>query len=136
MIITIKFIAFNLIDRIRLIIWILNARGDLAASTKRQHTHFLPQYDYVFDHDGNMLVDHVLRFDHLVKDFSKLTKLYPDYLKGVILSEEAEKVHHDENAGLTVDNFNEELTDLIEKTYAKDFEYFGFEKRSERDKIQ
>ena len=34
--------------------------------------HFLPQHVYVYDMEGNQVIDHILRFEQLNEDFSAL----------------------------------------------------------------
>mmetsp|Transcript_19064 Transcript_19064/g.23189 ORF Transcript_19064/g.23189 Transcript_19064/m.23189 type:complete len:101 (-) Transcript_19064:1056-1358(-) len=38
--------------------------------------HFIPQSQYVFNEDGSLAVDHVLRFESLNDDFSRLMSMY------------------------------------------------------------
>ena len=92
--------------------------------------HFLPQYDYVYDMEGNQVIDHILRFEHLNEDFSALMTLYdlPIGLPG-------KKIHVRNNKGLkmTVANLTKETIDVINKVYDKDFAPFNYLKVSSPD---
>jgi len=91
--------------------------------------HYIPQYNYVFNGNGRRMVNHILRFDHLIEDFAKLVNLYPKYLKGVKLSSKRKLQNQDRS--LSVDDLSKEVLELTEFVYAKDFEYFGFDKITE-----
>jgi len=39
------------------------------------YRHIKPQYDFLYDQRGNLLVDYVGRFEHLAEDFAKVSEL-------------------------------------------------------------
>merc|ERR1712157_162891 len=77
--------------------------------------HFLPQHYYIYNIKGKKIVDHILRFEKLDKDFSKLMK---DYSLSVTLGEEDVR---DKDCTLTADDLSKETIDLINTMYLEDF---------------
>ena len=114
------------------ITWLLQFKENYQ---ENQAGHLIPQHEFLFDKNDKIVVDHVLRFDHLKEDFTELVKLYPGYLGDLELPEKAEKGAksgaHINIFNLTVDDFDSDTKRLIEDVYAKDFEYFGFQKAKE-----
>jgi hypothetical protein len=87
--------------------------------------HYIPQYDFVFDDDGDknngreQIVTHILHFENLQQEFEELMKAYE--LQDVNLTSSHARVRK-ESATLGVDDLTPGTIDLINKIYAKDFE--------------
>ena len=103
---------------------------------KRCAGHFLPQHDYVYDMEGNQVIDHLLRFEHLNEDFSTLMTLYdlPIGLPG--------KMNARNNTGqtgasgkLTVANFTKKTIEVINKVYDRDFALMNYLKVASPDEF-
>jgi len=87
--------------------------------------HFLPQHYYVYNTKGEKVVDHILRFENLDEDFSKLMKKYS---LNVRLGKEDVR---DKDCTLTADNLSKETIEIINTIYSEDFSLLGYSKRSE-----
>ena len=81
--------------------------------------HYVEQYKYVDDTSKI----HILRFENLEKEFYDLMKMYN--LENVILEKTNSKPA---SAPYTVNDFSNELIDLINDVYDKDFKLFGYDK--------
>ena len=114
--------------------------------------HLLPQSYYVFDQNGTQMVDYVLRYETLQRDFAQLMDRFN--LSHVVLSE-----HHRTNTGhlyhpppphdnnnnnhnnsssssgggqrrLTPDDFDEKTLEAINARYKRDFVLLGYPMRT------
>lgn len=61
--------------------YILNVRNsdkpeEVERDIKPHFKHFLNQVDYVYNKDGHKIIDHVLRYENMEKDFNDLMKQY------------------------------------------------------------
>lgn len=83
--------------------------------------HFFPQHLYVFDTEGNQVIDHILRFENLDEDFDALMKLYN-------LDIELPKKLNARNSTdlLTVKDLTMETIYVINKVYLMDFVRFSY----------
>jgi hypothetical protein len=83
----------------------------------------LPQHLYVYDNTTQM-VDHVLHYERLAQEFHALMK---EYQLDIVLPEEKR------NAGgfhfLSSANLTKTSITLINRVYANDFSYFGYDFR-------
>jgi hypothetical protein len=106
-----------------------------------KYRHVMPQYDMLYDKEGNLLVDYVGRFETLQQDFdqvceklaiedSRLPHRNPSDKKSRELKRKlknllfmnGENRHH----GLT-DFYDDETRDAVADYYRKDFETFGYQ---------
>jgi hypothetical protein len=78
--------------------------------------HIRPQYQYVSDSEGNCLVDEILKFEHLHLDMARLLKRY-----GLSTN----SIKSPQIRGLK-EYYNRAQLDLINESYAKDFEYYSY----------
>jgi len=78
-----------------------------------------PLWEYVYDRDGNKLVDYVGRFENLKKDF----KIICD-MAGVTKA----KLRHYGKMERTAyqDYYNEDLRRIVHEIYREDFDLFGY----------
>lgn len=84
--------------------------------------HFIPQFDYVFDHNGQQLVDHVLHFENLDQEFTELMDVY-----NLPFNITAHTVRNRTARGiLTFQDLNLRTIKLINQIYEKDFEIGGY----------
>ena len=90
--------------------------------------HLLPQSLYIFDENGNRVVDHVIRYENLDEEFKGLMD---QYNMNVTLPQARTNVGHtdDENKRMTVDDLDTRTIQLINAIYARDFELLGYTKR-------
>jgi len=82
--------------------------------------HFLPQYFYVFNTQGEKVVNHVLQFEKLNTEFPILME---QYSFDVSLA----KYNVGKDKHLTYHNLTRETLDLLNIFYAEDFEFFDYE---------
>jgi hypothetical protein len=82
--------------------------------------HWWPQHKFIYDADGNKMVDYVLRMDNLNQEFNDLMREYNLPLQLNSKTNESNKMY-----GLK-DIFTNNLS-KINKIYKKDFELFGSE---------
>ena len=100
----------------------------MARKSIRDHrgAHWLPQHMYVYDVEGNQVIDHILRFEHLNEDFSALMKLYN------LAIELPEKKNARNTTGttsaLTVANLTKDTIKVINWVYKEDFKRFHYQK--------
>ncbi len=105
-----------------------------------KYRHILPQSDYLFDQEGNQLVNFIGRFENLQKDFdyicqqlninkttlphknssSSLRRLLLRKLRHLFSSHNRINKHYSEY-------YDEELLDIVNRMYAKDIEIFGYQ---------
>jgi hypothetical protein len=86
------------------------------------HGHFFPQHLYAFDTNGNQVVDHALRYEHLNEDFSALMKLYElDIALPTKMNARNESLLQ-----MTVANLTEETIHVINTVYLLDFVRFCY----------
>ena len=77
--------------------------------------HFTPQHTYI----SKQLNIHVLKFENLANEFSKLMKQYD-------LDIHLEKSNSTNKGGYSVANFDKETVALIQEVYREDFKRFGY----------
>jgi Sulfotransferase family len=101
--------------------------------------HFIPQFDYIYDSNGQQVVQHVLHFETLEAGFGALLQQYnlshtislPRY------NHTRQKQQDDmglfvraaRGRNLGVENLTQTNIDLINAIYRKDFETFGYSMR-------
>jgi hypothetical protein len=75
--------------------------------------HQRPQSDYIF-HNGNQVVDHIIKFENIEEEFEELT--------GLVLS----KKSNASKSSLTADDISDKNIHFINYFYHEDFENFGY----------
>ena len=89
----------------------------------REDGHFIPQYHYCYQSNGEQVVDHILKFENLSVEFANLMR---EWGLGLKLNRRDGVARH--SCKLTVKDLDKRTIDLINSTYSKDFEAFGYEK--------
>ncbi len=84
-----------------------------------QITHLIPQYEYLCDKRGNVLVDFVGRFENLEHDVALLSK---KLRKNIRLG------HHNYNAKKKgyKEIYTDEMIEKVSRIYQKDIDIFGY----------
>lgn len=82
--------------------------------------HWWPQHKFIYDADGNKMVDYVLKMDNLNQEFNDLMKEYNLPLQLNSKTNESNKMYGLED--IFINNLNK-----INRLYRKDFELFGSE---------
>lgn len=87
--------------------------------------HFLPQHYYIYNRQGEKMVDHILRYEWLDAEFSDLMKKYS-------LNIELSKKENVRTSlsKLTVADLTQETIDIINDQYSEDFTLLGYPKQS------
>ena len=105
-----------------------------------KYRHVIPQSDYLFNENGEQLVDFIGRFEHLQKDFSQVCqhlnisdstlphknssysfrRLWTRKLRHLFSLNKRVKKHYSEY-------YDEELKQLVADIYAQDIALFGYE---------
>jgi len=81
-------------------------------------THLIPQYDYICDLMGNVLVDFVGRFENLEDDIKLLSKK---------LNKELELEHYNfNNKKHYTEVYTQVMIDIVSEVYQKDIDIFGY----------
>ena len=81
--------------------------------------HTLPQCDFLFDIDGNQLVDFIGRFENLQEDFNISCDKIGIPHKSLPHKHKSKHKHYTEH-------YNDETRDIVAEKYAKDIEMFGY----------
>ena len=81
--------------------------------------HWLPQHYYMYDENGQRMVDHILHFENLHNEFSALMKMYN---LDVVLPVPEKKDHASNTNRLTAKDLYPETLAIINRVAAKDFE--------------
>ena len=82
-------------------------------------THFIPQYDFVFNESGKRMVEHVLRFENLQEEFDALMA---HYSLNISLPSKHGQRHRSSDATLGIKDLSNETVRLIEARFGRDFE--------------
>ena len=82
--------------------------------------HWWPQHKFIYDADGNKMVDYILRMDNLNQEFNDLMREYNLPLQLNSKTNESNKMYGLED--IFINNLNK-----INRLYQKDFELFGSE---------
>ena len=92
--------------------------------------HYLPQAEFVYDTTGKQVVDHVLRFENLGRDFADLMA---QYNLSIFLNETTNKGAWTRGKRMTVDDLYPETIRRINEIAKRDFEAFGYEMHTTAD---
>tara|TARA_B100000700_G_C14892268_1_gene783296 strand:+ start:384 stop:1055 length:672 start_codon:yes stop_codon:yes gene_type:complete len=81
-------------------------------------THFMPQYDFVCDKNGKIMIDYVGRFEDLNKSFSEISH---------ILKLDFKLDHHNKNDKKNYqDVYTSEMIEKVAQIYKKDIDIFEY----------
>lgn len=114
------------------------------------YIHTVPQYDFLFDEDGNQLVDFIGRFENLQKDFDEVCQQlgiqqntlprvnvsatqtshsFPGKMK-LLLKKISNKLHlkkqKAKNTHSYVESYDDESREFVENLYKRDIETFKY----------
>ena len=88
-------------------------------SNIEKHIHFKPQYEFLYDTNNNLLVNHLAYFETINDDFTFITNK---------LKLNASLGKHNANPGDSYrDIYTEESIAIVKDIYAKDINLFGYE---------
>lgn len=90
----------------------------LSLSNIQEHIHFKPQYEFIYDNKGNILIDFVAYFETINEDFSYIAnKLKLNSSLGT----------HNANPGKSYkDIYSKESSEKVALIYKKDINLFGY----------
>jgi len=86
--------------------------------------HWIPQRDFVYDHTGRKVVDHVLKYETLHEDFAKLMDIYG---MNISLHSRDVRTGRSYEKKIGVAELQPDVLKLINEIYADDFEEFGYD---------
>ena len=92
----------------------------LNESKIHSHLHFKPQFEFLYDHKGNLLIDDLGYFETLEEDFRRLKKRVPGSKALQHKNPTTRKINS------YADTYTEEAKRKVEQLYKKDIETFGY----------
>lgn len=92
-------------------------KGRDNSNIRDYYCHLIPQYEYIYDDNGERTCDTILNFDNLNEDFNNLMKA-----KNIDLQLDDKTKENKSHFNLTVDDIDEENMKKIFKYYKKDFD--------------
>lgn len=103
--------------------WIIQKLEDCQ---QKQHfySHFLPQHYYVYDANGQRMIDHVLRYENLSQEFPKLVQRFN---LPIVLPDKRLHKRDSANMYFTKEHLSDKAINLINTFYEKDFKLLGYE---------
>ena len=85
---------------------------------KRKRSHFIPQFNFLCDDNGEIIVDFIGRYENLDEDFNKVCEI-----NGLNLQlPHRMKTNHKKYT----EYYNKDTEQLVADVYAKDIEYFNY----------
>jgi Sulfotransferase family len=106
--------------------------GNVTDVTRALHGHMLPQAYYVYDENGNKIIDHVIRYENLSAEFDALMVEYglpiklPSKKEGIPMFHTYNRKGVSHSQQMTVNELSPENIAKINEVYARDFELFGY----------
>lgn len=97
--------------------WIREHLNEMTVTGQTMNCHFVPQYEYVYDDEGNTTCDYRLNFDNLTEDFNKLMQI-----ENVDLRLEDTVKHNTSDFKMNITDLDEDNVRRIYEIYRKDFE--------------
>ena len=114
--------------------WIV---GHLKQIAKILQDHMLPQHYYVYDENGDKVIDHIIRYENLKPEFDELMETYGLPMR--MSDKNSKTVHHTyvdsskrrrrrrkKEKHTSVDDISPENIQKINEVYSRDFELFGY----------
>lgn len=90
----------------------------LSAENIRKHIHFKPQYEFIYDDKGNLLIDYIGYFETINEDFNAI---------GHKLGINTKLATHNANPGQCyTEIYNEQSKQRVAEIYCNDIERFGY----------
>jgi hypothetical protein len=89
----------------------------------KEKSHYIPQYDFVYDTKGNLIVDYVLRFENFHADMKELCRLTNINIDVAKLCQKCMTSSHNHYSRYLR---NYKTIEIIQKLYKKDFDAFGY----------
>lgn len=83
------------------------------------HIHFRPQYQFVCDDSGKLLLDYLAYFETIAEDFEKIA--------GHLQLERHLKHHNASPVGRYQDIYDDDARSRVAEVYARDIELFGYD---------
>ena len=99
--------------------WLVDKFDMLNTYPHLDNNHFLPQSEYIFNKSGNQIVRHILRFENLEDDFSKLMKQY-----NLDITLDHRNASYD--CDIKLDDISSTNISKINLYYEQDFKNFGY----------
>ena len=118
-----KFGGYNGVDRNNVTVMNGWMQKRLSPHIKKQ-VHRLPQHLYVYNLEGEKVIDHVLRFEHLDSDFTALMERYG---LGVALPQRL-NARNATTSMLTTANLTDDTIQMMNDFYDADFRLFNYSK--------
>lgn len=82
---------------------------------------YLPQYDFLSDNEGNILVDYIGRFETIVKDFYSILEI----IKVPLMKLPKYNINKNRKKDYRK-NYSIKNRKIVEEKYKKDLEFFGY----------
>jgi hypothetical protein len=100
------------------------------------YRHIKPQYDFLYDQQGKLLVDYVGRFENLVSDFSEVSELITEQRLSLPHQNKTPVAGFKHKVRALVipkrkldyqDYFDSESREFVENLYAQDIKHFAYQ---------
>jgi hypothetical protein len=88
----------------------------------KQYYPFYTCYDYLTDKDGNIMVDDIIKFETLSKDYNSFCKKYNIQSDLLHINKNIYKPNKVDYKKM----YDEEMKEVVEKIFKKDFELFDY----------
>jgi hypothetical protein len=86
----------------------------------QEDIHFIPQYKFITDDIGNILVDHILRYEHMDTQYAQFVQEYTGHMPEVLKKVNTSKHDHFMNY------YDRDTMNIVYSIYNKDFELFKY----------
>lgn len=103
--------------------WVKYKLKQVNSTPDMDDNHFVPQWRYVFDKNGNRKVNHVIKYENLKPEFDSLMKKYNLPMR---LPIKKNSTARKKCTNLTAKDLDMVSRRMIQEYYRKDFELFGY----------